>query len=139
MISWLEKHSKISWTITILIAIVIFYMSTKTSKSLPSVGSNSYSVFYHLLAFFFLAFFLSISLVKRKRKGFILISITIAILYGLSDEIHQFFVPGRSCTLQDAFTDIVGVSFASLIYFITIVYRNKKFANSHRPASPSLR
>lgn len=126
MLSWFEKHSKISWVITVLIAISIFYMSTKTASSFPSYGSNLYSILYHLLAFFFLSLFLSISLVKGKRKNFLLISITAAILYALTDEIHQFFVPGRSSSLKDAFTDAVGISFASLVYFITIIYRQKK-------------
>ena len=125
MLSWFEKHSKISWTITLLIAIGIFYMSTKTASSLPSYGSNLYSLLYHLLAFFFLALFLSISLIKGKNKSFILISLTSAILYALSDELHQFFVPGRNSSLQDVFIDAVGISFASLIYFIAIIYRQQ--------------
>ncbi len=126
MISWFEKHYKISWAITILIAIGIFYMSTLPSESIPKQASNLNSILYHIIAFFFFALFLSISLIKGKNKRFILLSITFAIFYGILDEIHQLFVQGRSCSLSDVFLDTVGISFASLIYLILIEYKNFK-------------
>jgi len=33
----------------------------------------------------------------------------IAILYAVSDELHQLFVPGRSCSARDVFIDSIGV------------------------------
>lgn len=46
----------------------------------------------------------------------------IAVFYGISDEIHQYFVPGRHCSLHDVFADTFGAliaySVALLDYFL---------------------
>ena len=45
----------------------------------------------------------------------------VAVLWGLSDEIHQAFVPGRSSELADVFADAIGA-------FVGIVGRHR-FSN----------
>ncbi len=37
------------------------------------------------------------------------ISSTLGIIYATSDEIHQYFVPGRACMIEDVFIDTLGV------------------------------
>jgi VanZ family protein len=119
MIKWFERHNKITWSITILGAIIIFYMSSLTFEPGPLTTPNINSILYHILAFFFFGLFLLISLIKGKIKYLIFIlGIIISIAYAISDEIHQFFVLGRSCSLSDVFLDIVGISFACMIYLI---------------------
>lgn len=124
MISWLEKNSKLSWTITTLIAILIFYISSLTFETGGGGGSNLKAVLYHIIIFFIFSFFLSISIVKGIHKGFILLVIFISIVYGISDEIHQLFVPGRYFSIQDILFDSTGILFASIIYLISLEYRN---------------
>jgi len=130
MISWFEKHDKISFLITILIAFTIFYLSSKTfSYSCPS--PSYLSLIYHFFAFFFLSFFLLISLTKGKPLIYvILLAILISIIYGISDEIHQFFVPGRYCSFIDILIDSAGVLISSLIYSIRI--SKKKISNQNK-------
>jgi VanZ family protein len=41
-----------------------------------------------------------------------LIGLVLASLYGISDEIHQSFVPGRHCTVADACADLAGAALA---------------------------
>jgi len=120
MISWFEKHSKISLTITIIIAITIFYISSLAFPS-GSHGTSLKATLYHLTAFFALALALQVTLIKRKNTKLIPIVIAMLILYAISDELHQFLVPGRACSLIDIFTDIVGITFAFLIYLIIIL------------------
>lgn len=48
----------------------------------------------------------------------------VASLYGIIDEIHQYFVPYRSATFIDVVKDIVGVYVAS--YFVNRAYRKNK-------------
>jgi len=125
MISWFERHNTLSWIITFLIAIAIFYISSLKFDSV-SVGLSSInSILYHILAFFFFAFFLMISLVRKENKNFIFLAILFAVFYGVSDELHQFFVPGRYSSLFDVFLDSVGIVFAFMIYFISIKWREK--------------
>ncbi len=118
MIIWFEKHNKLFWLITILGAIIIFYMSSLTFEPGPPTTSIK-PILYHIFAFFFLALFLLISLIKGKIKYLVFVlGIIMLIVYAISDEIHQFFVPGRFCTFFDVFLDMVGISFACMVYLI---------------------
>ena len=117
IINWFERNYLISWIITILIAVFIFYMSSKTfPPGIPGVSYLSYV--YHFGVYFVFSFFLLISIIRGniKNKYLIFISILIAIAYGISDEIHQFFVPGRYGCYEDALTDSIGILFAGIIY-----------------------
>ncbi|MDP3027351.1 MAG: VanZ family protein [Nanoarchaeota archaeon] len=115
MISWFERHNKLSGIITIFIAIVIFYISSLTfPPGAPGFGWET--IAYHFYAFLFLEAFLLISITKGKKKDLIFLAIMIAIVYAVSDEIHQLFVPGRACSFSDILTDSAGILFATLIY-----------------------
>ncbi|MBD3252237.1 hypothetical protein GF386_00720 [Candidatus Pacearchaeota archaeon] len=117
MIGWFERNNKISWIITILIGIGIFYMSSLQFQSSGS-GFGWKPLAYHLTAFFMFSFFLLISLVRGKlNKRDILIAFFISIIYGIFDEIHQIFVPSRAFSLFDILTDSTGVLIAVVIYF----------------------
>ena len=131
MISWFEKHSKISWAITLLIAIAIFYISSLTFELSTGVGGIGLkATLYHIIAFFFFSFFLAISLVRGKNRSLIFLAIIFSVLYSISDEIHQFFVPGRVSSISDVFLDSVGIIFASLFYFILLEYRKINLKNT---------
>jgi hypothetical protein len=127
MIRLLEKYSWISWIFVAIIAIAIFYISSLTFGT-GSGGFGWITTAYHFLAFFFLAFFLLPSVVKGKNKGMILVALAIAIMYGVSDEFHQLFVPGRSCNFPDVMVDSCGILFAGLIYVSSLRFRkNPKY------------
>ena len=127
MLSWFEKNNKISWIITIIIAVIIFYMSSLTFESAGGSKGFGYKAdIYHISIFFLFAFFLSISLIKGKNKKFILLVIIISVLYGFSDEFHQIFVPGRVSSLSDVFLDCFGILIASTLYIGSLEYRIKK-------------
>ena len=56
-----------------------------------------------------------------------LCSTLFCICYSISDEIHQHFVPGRSCEFRDVCIDTLGVIVGILIiYVIYRLYKNKK-------------
>jgi VanZ family protein len=115
IISWFEKNSKISWIIVILIAIIIYYVS---SLSFPP-GKATFpwkSIAYHFYAFLFLSAFLLIATTKGENKKLIPITIILALIYAISDEIHQLFVPTRSFAISDILTDSAGILSATLIY-----------------------
>ncbi|PIN87992.1 hypothetical protein COV12_00840 [Candidatus Woesearchaeota archaeon CG10_big_fil_rev_8_21_14_0_10_32_24] len=122
MLSLFAKYKKTAWATTIFIAIVIFYISSLT---FPVGGAtNILSIIYHISAFFFFALFLFASSQPRKKE-FVFVVFLIAIAYGITDEIHQFFVPGRSCSLFDFFLDSTGIIFASMIYLILKIKKEK--------------
>lgn len=79
----------------------------------------------HLIIYIILGI-LVISLLKEYmiiNKKSIIFSIIIVMLYSISDEIHQAFVPGRSCELRDIIIDSSGGIIGTYIYYF--IYRIK--------------
>ena len=128
IIKWLEERWNLSWLITILIAMTIFIFSSLTFETSISEGAKSaLPIIYHICAFFFLSLFLFISLVNGKENFLLFFTaFLLSIAYGITDEIHQFFVPGRFCSIIDVGFDAIGVIFASIIYLISLKYRKVK-------------
>ena len=125
MITFLEKHSKIAWFFVIVIAITIFYVSSLSFEGAPLGGFGFKATAYHFIVFFILASFLLPALVKGKNKQLIILAILLAILYGISDEIHQLFVPNRHFSILDILIDSLGILLASLIYMLSLKFRKK--------------
>lgn len=69
-------------------------------------------------------------------KGFTnpLISIALSFLYAVSDEIHQYFIPGRAFQFIDLAVDLTGIvigTFAIFILLKIITKCTKKHCDSH--------
>jgi VanZ family protein len=62
----------------------------------------------HFSLFFLLELVLYIGIKMMVIKFPGLYSILILIIYAISDEVHQYFIPGRSCEIRDMFIDICG-------------------------------
>jgi glycopeptide antibiotics resistance protein len=124
MIRILEKYKVFSWIVVAVIASSIFYISS-LQFSPGSGGFGWMTVAYHFLAFFSLAFFLFPALVNGK-KSLIIVAVILAFLYGVSDEIHQLFVPGRNFAVSDILINSCGILFASLIYTVSLKYRKRE-------------
>lgn len=126
MISWFEKHNKISLIITILIAIFIFYISSLTFEAgVPGPEFRFKPIVYHFLIFLLFSYFLLITLTKREKISLFFLAIMLSIIYAISDEFHQLFVPGRNFAISDILTDSAGVFFSGLLYSFRIRFKNK--------------
>jgi VanZ family protein len=92
---------------------IIYLLSDQpTLPQIPSVSGRITSVIGHFTVYFVLAVLLwwalgMFSLSPRQRY---LIAFAIAVLYGVSDEWHQSFVPGRTPDLLDIVTDAIGAA-----------------------------
>lgn len=117
LIQWFEKNRDISWIIVIGIAMIIFTLSSFGGLGIPSKkGLGIFSITYHFFAFFFLNIFLLIVFVKGERHDFIIIVILISITYGIFDEVHQLFVPGRVNDIFDVMINNAGIFFSTVFY-----------------------
>ena len=72
---------------------------------------------YTLVGILMMALMSTYDISKRKQ---ILISILVGIMYATSDEIHQYFIPGRSAMVTDVLIDTAGVCLGVLIVLISL-------------------
>ena len=65
---------------------------------------------------------------KLKQKNRILVSCSVGLLYAISDEIHQAFIPGRGPQIGDVIIDFSGVVVGLLISILIVktLINNKK-------------
>jgi len=125
IISFFESEGKLSWFI-VLVGMGLIFFTSSVSFGAGTPGTNFISMVYHIQAYFFLGIFLMIAISKGSNGFHLIPAILISLAYGFSDEIHQYFVPGRACSFFDLGLDAVGISLAFLIYFIIFAYREKK-------------
>lgn len=67
----------------------------------------------------------------KKRWQQLTVSLGVCVLYAVSDELHQLFVPGRSCEFRDVFIDTGGAVLGILFMWAVLavarrVYDRKK-------------
>lgn len=91
---------------------VIFLFSSYPTKQVSHINwkdffikKTAHIIEYGILATLFFRAFKNNGMGK-KEAGYL--SVFLSFLYGLSDEIHQSFTPGREPTLRDVFFDTIG-------------------------------
>jgi VanZ family protein len=102
--------------LALFVTLSIVYISSMSSRSLWGHGSISEQVLsnlshvpvYALLAFLWFKSFKGKSVKKRLCKTDFLVLAGL-VLFAVSDEIHQFFVPGRSASLMDIALNMFGI------------------------------
>lgn len=122
--------SKISWVFVFSIAIIIFYLSSLSFPVGPPGPPNYNAIIYHFFAFFNLAFFLLLAIVKDGKIEFLFIAILIASFYGVLDEVHQLFVLGRTCLFEDFLINFAGILTASFFYISFLTKKNSTITHS---------
>jgi len=96
---------------------IIFYLSHQPTLGVPSLFENQDKVMhagaYGLLAALILgAMPLRLPGYTRQQAW---LSVMLASLYGISDEFHQSFIPGRSPEVGDWMADTLGALLATIL------------------------
>ena len=107
--------------VTISYILFISILSHISSDGLPE-SPNSFSnqdKIFHLIEFFILGLLIQLSLLERKFKAKNEIMF-LTIIFGFSiaciDELHQSFVPGRQCSINDLLFDFFGIILSLINY-----------------------
>ena len=143
----------INTILSISIMVVIFLFSTENGNSSMDTSNSAKEILLSFLAkfapqgiinfldehirqlaHFTLYFLLGITTSNAINNGFNFrkpiaygISGGICIIYAISDEIHQYFVPGRSCRLIDIGIDSMGIlTGILLVWLISLIFGSKK-------------
>lgn len=92
--------------------IALFIATTLPTNKVPELFNNQDKL-EHFLAYAVLAVLLTFALnIQNKFKVLLknayLFSVLVIVVYGSIDELHQLFVPGRSCEFYDWCADFIG-------------------------------
>lgn len=96
----------------------IFYLSDQSGSELQSIFPFLDSFNWgHFVAYFILAVLIYLAMYpasnKTKTKLWI---VALCVLYGITDEWHQAYVPNRSPDVLDLLNDTFGASVAMLVF-----------------------
>jgi VanZ family protein len=104
-----------------LLLLAIFVQSSIGNMNVIDLGFSFQDKLFHFIVFGFLAILMARSFKKSKLKFFnkyyLILAIILTGLYGVIDEYHQYFVPGRFSTVGDWAADLLGA-----IVFILVFY-----------------
>lgn len=97
-----------SWSLSLLYMVAIFALSALPDLSLPYTFEGG-DFFLHMVEYSILGFLLSWALVNSGVvRKLVLYGFLVGLLYGMTDELHQYFVPGRTASLLDLTADGLG-------------------------------
>lgn len=122
------RHLLFYWVPPLLWMALIFYVSAQ--PTLPSLSDSLLDSLVKYGAHFFeyavLALLWYRAIYSRFPDPKILpLAFIIVIVYALSDEFHQSFVPGRSATWQDVAVDVIGGACALLAWNAVHQWRHR--------------
>lgn len=93
---------------------------------IPSLSGQITSILGHFGAFLVLAVLVwwALSTVDLELRRRYLVAFAVTVLYGVSDEWHQSFVPGREPDILDVITDAIGA--AAGLLAIHLAHRSRR-------------
>jgi VanZ family protein len=75
-----------------------------------------HAIVYSIFGFFIARAFYHQTRYSVLRANLFSFTFLLGMLYAISDEFHQYFVPGRSTQISDAVADCVGITIGYLIF-----------------------
>jgi VanZ family protein len=139
---WYDSASRLGpwkwWVPVIIYALFVFLLS---SRSYPEARGVFNTKLFHPVEYVTLGIFLAGAwhcLLKQKGTlGLVLRVQASGIVYALSDELHQSFIPHRNPTLTDVFIDSASVALGLGIFLLArILYRAKERGQTAQPLAP---
>ncbi len=107
------RSAVVWWVITLGYMGIIFFLSSLQSFPIYHLPQNSDKI-VHAFIYFPLAFMLYISLNKSGlKKSQYIVALLFAGIYGITDEFHQYFVPGRFASVGDVAANFFGAFLGS--------------------------
>lgn len=127
----------IFWIFTAAVAVIIFLFSNEDGNESQQVSQNFLSVIIeyigniishnvlrkiaHFSEYAALGFSVCGAIYFTFDKNKFYIPLIPCILYAVSDELHQYFIPERACRLFDVFVDSCGSSLGILIFLLILL------------------
>ncbi len=127
-------HQITSWIAVVVWAAVIYYLSSRSR--LPVDATWSVTKLAHIFEYAVLTLLLIRALDAHRlaRSRVLLVAAMLAVMYAVSDEYHQSFVPNRHPSPVDIVIDSVGISVATLLG--SVMYAQRRQPGHRRATSP---
>lgn len=113
------KKILIFWFPVLIYCVIIFIVSSMRHPPIPYVDILNFDKYLHMIEYGILSYLIIRALigseVKLSHAKLIILAVIFATLYGVSDEIHQIFVPGRSANILDVLADFTGASITGFL------------------------
>jgi hypothetical protein len=125
----IKKKTVRLWTFytpLIIWSLIIFISSSIPGYALPDISIWSWDKWVHVAIFGLMALcaligFESAAVYRGKSRTWVILwSLMYCVVYGASDEWHQWFVPNRSCELLDFYADLVGIGAIHALYILNL-------------------
>jgi VanZ family protein len=118
------RHGLLYGLPVILYAGLIFLLSSISQFSEEVSPFIDYDKPAHFIEYYLFGILICRWLLNKKnpivKRHALFLTMLIGICYGVSDEWHQSFVPGRNATIWDVFFDAAGIVAAAFTYRITM-------------------
>jgi VanZ family protein len=129
LLKYLEKRK----VYLVYLPLIIYWIALLTGTSFPTTALPKVGIgdkFMHFGAYFGLGVLLNLSLIFQNKFPKMkvqnnLYTIGIGSLYGIFDEVHQSFIPGRSMEFMDFVADFFGLVLA--VVFVLFLLKLNKF------------
>lgn len=117
----MSKARLLRWLPAAAVVGVSWHLSSMpTVEMMPNFWNADKLV--HTICYGGLAFCVAFGYGGSGRRGLsrLIVPIVITAAYGMIDEIHQSFTPGRSCSMLDWVADLLGATLGSLAYLLAV-------------------
>ncbi len=136
--------------LAILYAAAIFYLSSTSNPPNPISSENLIALydflkthgleflavpfyfafrypdkFAHILLYAGFGFVLNLAVRSAFNRNPYILTLVIGACYGIFDEFHQAFVPGRSPSLADLFADVIGLMLSQIVVIGVSKYKRR--------------
>ncbi|HZJ77733.1 MAG TPA: VanZ family protein [Clostridia bacterium] len=143
MKSKLKKNKKIrayicafSWIFVLAFMAFVFFLSSQegtVSEELSqgfliristligdTIGHNLLRKTAHAAEYFILSVLVSNAFLLSFSRARPFLSYFVCLAYSITDEIHQYFIPGRACRVFDIFVDSIGSIFGIIVFMLLL-------------------
>jgi hypothetical protein len=121
-----------AWLPALIWAAIIFVLSSVPGSAYPATSIVNADKLVHLALYGLLAGLCARGFVRGSGPGLglglgrvLVLAALLSTLYGITDELHQSFVPGRNCDWHDVVADAAG-SVLGAAFVVGLAFRRRR-------------
>jgi len=122
--SFLQKNKKqYVYFPLVLYWLILLVATSLPSKAVPAIGIHD--KFEHFFAYLILSLLLGLTFHFQNKwenlnQNWLKWTVIVGIFYGIIDELHQYFIPGRFCEFLDLLSNTLGIVFGIILVKVFI-------------------